>query len=126
MGESGKPHIVPFTFAVLDDVIYSAVDAKPKSTSNLRRLANIRTNPDVAVLADHYEDDWSRLWWARADGRASVIEDPDAMARPIELLVARYTQYAASPPGGPVIVIEVDRWTGWSADAQAIGQLPPE
>jgi PPOX class probable F420-dependent enzyme len=109
------PHVVPFTFAVDGDVIYTAVDAKPKSTTNLRRLRNIRDNPNVAVLADHYEDDWSALWWVRADGLASVVSDAEAMARPFRLLADRYPHYVVSPPGGPVIVIQVERWTGWSA-----------
>jgi PPOX class probable F420-dependent enzyme len=109
------PHVVPFTFAVDGDVIYTAVDAKPKSTTNLRRLRNIRDNARVAALADYYDDDWSTLWWVRADGLATVLEDADAIARPIGLLADRYPQYVASPPAGPVIVIQVDRWTGWSA-----------
>ena len=112
---SGEPHIVPFTFAVDGDLIYSAVDAKPKSTTNLRRLRNIAANPNVTALVDHYEDDWSKLWWVRADGLARVIEDADGMARPLRLLAGRYPQYVASPPGGPVILIQVHRWTGWSA-----------
>ena len=111
----GTPHVVPFTFAVEGDLVYTAVDAKPKSTTNLKRLSNIRDNPRVAVLADHYEDDWSALWWVRADGRASVVSEAEAMARPFRLLAERYPQYVASPPAGPVIVIQVDRWTGWSA-----------
>jgi PPOX class probable F420-dependent enzyme len=106
---------VPFTFAVDGDLVYTAVDAKPKTTTNLKRLSNIRDNPRVAVLADHYEDDWSTLWWVRADGTATVVSDAQAMARPFRLLAERYPQYAASPPAGPVIVIQVDRWTGWSA-----------
>jgi PPOX class probable F420-dependent enzyme len=114
----GNPHVVPFTFAVDGDLIYTAVDAKPKATTDLKRLRNIRDNPRVAVLADHYEDDWSALWWVRADGLASVVEDAEAMARPISLLADRYPQYLASPPGGPVVVIQVVRWTGWSARIQ--------
>jgi len=107
--------VVPFTFAVDGDLIYTAVDAKPKTTTNLKRLRNIRDNPRVAVLVDHYEEDWSALWWVRADGLASVVSDAEAMARPIVMLADRYPQYVASPPEGPVIVIQVTRWTGWSA-----------
>jgi len=111
----GQPHVVPCTFAVDGEVIYSAVDAKPKSTTNLRRLRNIAANPAVTVLTDHYAEDWSALWWVRADGQASVIEDPAAMAGPIRLLAARYPQYVTSPPDGPVVAIRVARWAGWSA-----------
>ena len=111
----GPPHIVPVTFAVHGDRIYTAVDAKPKTTRDLRRLANIRAHPPVAVLADHYEEDWSRLWWVRADGRASILDDPGDMAGPVRLLAGRYPQYHRSPPAGPVIRILVNRWAGWAA-----------
>ena len=121
----GRPHVVPFTFALgshprgagsgPEDHIYSAVDAKPKSSTDLRRLRNIRANPRVAVLADHYEDDWDGLWWARADGQAAILDDPVTMAPALTLLAGRYPQYREHPPCGPVISIHVDRWTGWTA-----------
>jgi PPOX class probable F420-dependent enzyme len=111
----GRPHIVPVTFAVDGDVIYSAVDAKPKTTARLARLRNIAAEPRVAVLADHYEADWGRLWWARADGAAATLAGPAEMAAPLALLASRYPQYRASPPGGPVIRVQVGRWTGWAA-----------
>jgi PPOX class probable F420-dependent enzyme len=111
----GYPHVVPCTFAVDGELVYSAVDSKPKSTTNLQRLRNIAANPHVAIVTDHYADDWSVLWWVRADGQATVIEDAREMAAPISLLAARYRQYVTSPPGGPVIAIRVGRWTGWSA-----------
>jgi PPOX class probable F420-dependent enzyme len=113
--EAGRPHIVPVTFAVDVDHIYVAVDAKPKTSRNLRRLRNIRGNPQVAVLTDHYDDDWTALWWVRADGRAAILEDARQMAAPIALLAARYRQYRETPPAGPVIDITAERWTGWAA-----------
>jgi PPOX class probable F420-dependent enzyme len=103
------------TFAVHGSMIYSAVDAKPKTTRQLRRLDNIRLNPGATVLADYYEDDWTALWWVRADGGASVIDDPGQMAMPIRLLAERYPQYRDLPPAGPVIAVAVERWTGWTA-----------
>jgi PPOX class probable F420-dependent enzyme len=113
--EAGRPHIVPVTFAVDGDHIYTAVDAKPKTTGNLRRLRNIRGNPQVAVLADRYRDDWTALWWVRADGRAAILEDSLQMAGPLALLTGRYPQYGDISPAGPVIAISVERWTGWAA-----------
>ena len=110
----GRPHVVVTTFAADGDRLYTAVDAKPKRTRDLKRLRNIRANPLVAVLADHYEDDWTRLWWVRADATAEIVEDPAAMARPIALLRERYPQYRETPPEGPVIAITVGRWTGWA------------
>jgi PPOX class probable F420-dependent enzyme len=108
---------VPVTFAVSGDRIYTAVDHKPKSTVNLRRLDNIRDNPRVALLADRYEDDWDALWWVRADGLAQVVDDHEAMQEPLDLLAERYPQYRQRRPAGPVIAIEAVRWTGWAAAA---------
>ena len=111
---SGRPHLVPFTFAVAGDVIYSAVDDKPKRSRRLRRLDHIAANPAVSALADHYADDWSALWWVRADGTAAVVDrSPDALG----LLADKYEQYRASPPPGPFVVIRVERWSGWAATA---------
>ncbi|MBW8485463.1 TIGR03668 family PPOX class F420-dependent oxidoreductase [Actinomadura parmotrematis] len=112
---AGRPHLVPVTFAVERGTVYTAVDHKPKTTRDLRRLANVRANPRVALLADHYEDDWTRLWWVRVDGHARVVDDPARTAAPAALLAARYPQYRDRPPDGPVIAITIDSWTGWSA-----------
>ena len=113
----GRPHLVPVTFAVDGDVIFSAVDAKPKTTTRLARLRNIAAEPRVAMLADHYETDWDQLWWVRADGAATVLAGAAEMAAPLALLVRRYPQYRAAPPSGPVIRVQVERWTGWAASA---------
>jgi PPOX class probable F420-dependent enzyme len=112
--ETGRPHLVVMTFAIDGDHIFTAVDAKPKRTRDLKRLRNIRADPRVAVLADHYEDDWTHLWWVRADATAEIIEDPAAMARPLSLLRERYRQYREAPLEGPVIALTVERWTGWA------------
>jgi PPOX class probable F420-dependent enzyme len=115
----GRPHVVPITFALDGELIVTAVDHKPKRTTALRRLANIAVNPRVALLADEYADDeWARLWWARADGVARVL-DPgcDEARAAIELLCERYGQYRDTPPCGPVVAIDVERWTGWRAAA---------
>jgi PPOX class probable F420-dependent enzyme len=115
----GRPHLVPMTFAVLDaNTIVSAIDHKPKRTTALRRLANIAANPQVAVLADEYDEDWTQLWWARADGRARTVEpgaEPELRVRAITALIDRYVPYREQPPTGTLIAIAVDRWSGWSA-----------
>jgi PPOX class probable F420-dependent enzyme len=117
VGTAGRPHLVPIVFAVAGDIVYSAVDAKPKRTTALRRLENVRRNPRVALLADHYDDsDWDALWWVRADGVARVLagSDPEAL-RAIALLVTRYAQYRERPPRDQVLAVSVERWSGWRA-----------
>lgn len=113
-GRDGEPHLVPVTFAVDGDRICTAVDHKPKTTRNLRRLRNIEENPNVALLADHYAENWAALWWVRVDGRASIVTGGAPAQRLIDLLAERYEQYRQARPAGPVIVIEAQRWTGWA------------
>ncbi len=109
----GRPHLVPVVFTVHHDTVYSAVDAKPKRTTSLRRLANVAANPAVSLLVDHYEDDWERLWWVRADGRGRVLEGevPEAR-RAIERLHVRYPQQQGT---GAVLAVDVESWSGWAA-----------
>ena len=115
----GRPHLVPVVFALDGDTLVMAVDHKPKRSSRLKRLANMAANPEVSLLADAYHEDWERLWWARADGRARELppaERSAASARDVALLVRKYPdQYGSQPPQGPVVEVDVHRWTGWSA-----------
>ena len=112
----GVPHLVPIVFAVEGDTIYTAVDDKPKRSRMLRRLANVAANPHVAALVDHYAEDWTHLWWVRADGYGRIVDISDAeAAHGIDLLVERYAPYQVRRPAGPVLVIEVARWASWSA-----------
>lgn len=115
VGPNGGPHLVPVVFAVRDDVVYTAVDAKPKSTQRLRRLANIAGNPQVSLLVDHYADDWTQLWWVRVDGVAAIHHDGDELDAGRHLLRAKYPQYQSVPLNGPVIAIAVRGWRSWHA-----------
>jgi PPOX class probable F420-dependent enzyme len=109
----GRPHVVPCCFALRADTIYSAVDHKPKSTRLLRRLANLRANPNATLLVDHYADDWSTLWWVRADGTGRIISAGSELTSAIASLVEKYHQYRDEPPAGPVIAIDVTTWRAW-------------
>jgi PPOX class probable F420-dependent enzyme len=113
-GPSG-PHLVPITFAVEGDSIVTAIDAKPKRGGPLRRIMNVEADPRVAVLVDEYDEDWNRLWWARADGHAVVIAAGASREHAVALLRARYAQYHEARIDGPAILVRVDRWAGWSA-----------
>jgi PPOX class probable F420-dependent enzyme len=112
--ENAQPHLVPVCFELVEDRIVSVVDAKPKSTPELRRLANIRAHPRVSLLVDEYDDDWTRLWWVRADGAARVVESGADREDAVAALTAKYPQYEEQPPGGPVVEVTVDRWVGWA------------
>ena len=111
----GRPHIVPICFVLVDETLYFAIDAKPKSTTNLKRLRNIAGKPNVSILIDHYENDWSRLWWVRLDGSARIVTADVEIERAMDLLVQRYAQYRATRPPGPVVAVEIDSMSGWSA-----------
>ena len=119
VGTDGAPHTVPVVFAThphADGVtVYTAVDAKHKSTQRLRRLANIAANPRVSMLVDHYDVDWAHLWWVRADGVASVHDHGEHMATGYALLRAKYPQYERIALNGPVVTVEIDHWASWRA-----------
>jgi PPOX class probable F420-dependent enzyme len=110
----GRLHLVPICFALAGDVLYSAVDRKPKRSRELKRLENVRAHPEVCVLVDEWDEDWSKLWWVRLRGRARVLEIGPEQGRAHELLRARYEQYRDDPLG-PVIAVDLDEWRAWSA-----------
>jgi PPOX class probable F420-dependent enzyme len=111
-GPDGRPHVVPICFALHGNALYTAIDEKPKRTRGLRRLRDIEANPQVEVLIDHYEEDWSQLWWVKLRGTARVV-DRDELA--LDLLQAKYEQYRERAPAGPFIVVEVEQRLEWRA-----------
>ena len=124
----GAPHLVPVVFALVDEVIYIAVDGKPKTSTSLQRLANIEATGRASLLVDHYDEDWSALWWVRVDGSAQVLTDDNAGDPPagtpgrsaqirlaFQALAQKYPQYISQPPTGPVIAIRLKRWRSWEA-----------
>lgn len=115
VGANGRPHSVPVCFALLGDVAYHAVDHKPKRGTRLRRIANIEATRRACLLVDHYAEDWSALWWVRLDGTGRVVTDAAEAARAITALTNKYPQYVERPPDGPVVALDVSRWSGWSA-----------
>jgi PPOX class probable F420-dependent enzyme len=112
----GRAHLVPVVFVLDGDTLYSAVDSKPKRSRTLRRVENARERPEVTVLVDHYEEDWSRLWWVRLRGRARVLDDGEEVSRALALLSVKYHQYRGAPPAAPVLAVDVEEWKGWSFD----------
>jgi PPOX class probable F420-dependent enzyme len=117
----GTPHLVPVCFALLagpdGDLLVSAVDEKPKTTTSLQRLRNVAANPAVTLLVDHYEDDWRRVWWVRVDGDGRVLEEPTAgHDDAASALRAKYEQYRDHDLTRPILAVDVRRWVGWASD----------
>ena len=113
--DDGKPHLVPVVFAVRDGALWIPVDGKPKRHTRLQRLQNIRANPRVCLLIDHYEEDWRALWWVRVDGRASLVEQADDdFDDALASLGAKYPQYT-SVSITAAIRIEIDNVAHWRA-----------
>lgn len=119
VGAGGRARAVPICFALEGNTLYTAVDSKPKRTRRLARLADVEANPEVVVLIDHYEEDWSRLWWVRLRGRARVVERDQ---RALELLCEKYPQYREHPPPGPFIVVAVEERREWCAAPPPLGE----
>jgi PPOX class probable F420-dependent enzyme len=114
----GRPHLVPVTYIVLGDTVYTAIDAKPKRSGQLKRLSNIAADPRVCLLAEHYDADWSQLWWARADGDARVVDFTQGPPGLLSALCERYPWYAQHPPAGALIEVTVSAWTGWAFESR--------
>lgn len=120
VGDDGRPHLVPVCFVLLGDVVYHAVDEKPKRHRRLRRLENIQATGYVCLLIDAYDEDWSRLWWVRLDGQGRLVADRAEEAAARAALADKYPQYVRQPPAGPVVAMRVTGWSAWSA-AEAAG-----
>ena len=111
----GAPHVVPVVFTLEGDTVWLVVDEKPKRHRRLQRLVNVGVEPRVSLLVDSYDEDWNRLWWVRADGRARIVGEGHELEHAVSLLLDRYPQERGQPPRGPALAVEVERWRHWSA-----------
>ena len=113
----GRPHVVPICFAAEAAAVYHAIDRKPKGRppERLARVRNIVANPQVALLVDHYEDDWSRLWFVLVRGRARLLRRGAARVRGLRLLRKKYIQYRRDmlPEDALVIAIRPEAVSTW-------------
>ena len=113
MTADGRPHLVPCCFALSGDTIYSAIDHKPKSTCRLQRLENLRTNPNASLLVDHYADDWSTLWWVRADGTGRILDDGVESGGGDRVARGEVQPVPGRPARGPGDRDRRHTWRGW-------------
>ncbi len=113
----GAPHVIPVCYTVLDGRIYSIVDEKPKRTTRLARLRHIEANPNVALVVDRYDEDWSALAWVLVRGEATVLEGGEPThAGAVEALRAKYEQYRSMDLAGrPLIAVTPRRVNAWRA-----------
>ena len=126
---SGAPHVVPVCYALAGDNLYVTIDEKPKRTGvrAMKRLRNIDENPNVAVVVDRYDDDWSRLAWVMLRGRAEILDDGDEHDRAQAALRERYPQYRAMRLEPlPVIALRIGRVNAWGALAAPVGESGPD
>jgi PPOX class probable F420-dependent enzyme len=116
---AGRPHLVPVCFVLTEhpDRVYLAVDHKPKRGTELRRTANLCATGQACLLIDRYDEEWSQLWWVRLDGHGREVVDPAEAEHALDALAVKYPQYRAERPDGPVLVIDIDGYRGWTATA---------
>jgi PPOX class probable F420-dependent enzyme len=114
LDEAARPRVLPVTFALAGDSAWSAIDAKPKRSAEPARVRWLRRRPEAALCVDVYDDDWTRLAWVQLLGRVEVLELDDGVAG-LEALTAKYPQYRAQPPPGPLLRLEVERALSWRA-----------
>ncbi|MEX2235927.1 MAG: TIGR03668 family PPOX class F420-dependent oxidoreductase [Dehalococcoidia bacterium] len=113
----GIPSIVPICFAIDGDIVWSVIDEKPKSGRPLKRIRNIEENPNVALLFDRYDNDWSKLAWVVLHGRADVVSAADHPAA-LALLRARYPRYEEMAlESSQLVRIGVQTVVSWRASA---------
>jgi PPOX class probable F420-dependent enzyme len=124
--KDGTPHVIPICFARVDDHLYVAIDEKPKrrAPTELKRVTNILENERVAIVADVYDEDWSRLAFVLVSGRARLLQDGPTYVQALGALRAKYAQYRAMAlEGRPLIAVEAERVTRWGT-ARADGAGP--
>lgn len=109
----GRPHVVPCCFVLDGSTLFTAVDAKPKSTRRLQRIRDLEANPSASLIVDHYEDDWTRLWWVRVDVTGRIMEPGAEHDRALDRLAEKYAQYRQHRPPGPVLALDIDGWRAW-------------
>jgi PPOX class probable F420-dependent enzyme len=117
--DKGGPRVLPVTFALHDDRLFSAVDEKRKRRRGeaLARVRFIRERPEAALTVDRYSDDWTDLAWVQVLGRAAILDAGQAPGA-LAALAAKYEQYRRSRPAGPLIALEPRRFLWWSAGGE--------
>ena len=117
LDDQERPHLVPICFALDENVFYSAIDRKPKrvAPTGLARVRNIKKRPQVALLVDHYEEDWKLLWYVLVRGEAEVVSAPAERKRALQSLREKYPQYRGEMLQDNALLLRItpERITAW-------------
>ena len=107
--ERARPHLIPICYAFDGDVFYTAIDAKPKRVKDkqLARVRNIQTNPQVALLVDEYDEDWSRLWYILVRATATLLDNKGEKQKAMRLLKEKYSNYRIGYLSEDALVIRI-------------------
>jgi PPOX class probable F420-dependent enzyme len=116
IGPDGNPNVLPVCFTWAGDVLWTAIDGKPKSTGQLQRVRDIRANPHITFMVDRWDEDWNRLAWLQAHATATILSEGLETEKAYAALRDKYHQYEYTELVGPVIRMDVDRWIGWAAN----------
>ena len=114
--KSGQPHVIPICFVYDGKCFYSPIDEKPKRTvpSKLKRLKNIRDNPNIALVIDRYDEDWRKLAYVLVFGKARILQSGEKHRRAVQLLRKKYPQYRSMAiHERPIIAITAKRVVSW-------------
>jgi PPOX class probable F420-dependent enzyme len=114
LDERDRPRVLPVTFAVFENALWSAIDWKPKRSAEPARVRRLRRRPEATLLVDAYSDDWSGLEWVELSGYMSILDADDA-GDAVEALAAKYPQYRTRPPAGPLLRLAPEHFACWRA-----------
>ncbi len=114
LDDDDRPRVLPVTFALADDAVWSAIDDKPKRTAEPARVRYLRRRPEAALVVDVYDDDWSGLAWVQLLGRIELLTAEEG-AVGLDALVAKYEPYRKRRPPGPLLRLDVERALHWGA-----------
>jgi PPOX class probable F420-dependent enzyme len=114
------PHVVPVVFVFDGEHYYVPIDEKTKKDKlgTLKRVKNIQKNPNIALLIDKYDEDWSKLLFVMIHGKASLIgkqgQERDAqLEKAHKLLYVKYHQYEKIGIGEMCIKIYPEKVITW-------------
>jgi PPOX class probable F420-dependent enzyme len=114
LDDEDRPRVLPVTYAVLGDSVWSAIDDKPKRAVEPARVRYLRRRPEAALCVDRYSDDWSRLAWVQLLGRVNILSAAESSAA-LQALASRYESYRERTPPGPLLRLSVERALCWRA-----------